>query len=295
MPVKISGEGLKPFRFSFDESTTLKMLTDRIEAESSLSYYVLQMGWPPIEIRGDAEDCLASLGLKNGESVVVRESSSVHPIVKTKLPDIERHIIPADNSCLFNAIAFLMSNGEAAENGISKEYRGIVSHEILTDQTGTYSEAFLGKKPHEYAEWVQDPDKWGGEIEMSILSKRLHIQICAVDIQTGTVYKYSPEGPHEHSSIYLMYDGIHYDAVVCRMPAAKTGENHFKTIFHPESNSAVEEQCVALALKLKNSRQFTDTTNFDIRCMICNEGLVGETGAREHAMRTGHQNFCEYS
>ena len=29
----------------------------------------------------------------------------------------------------------------------------------------------LGKAPAEYCAWITDPDKWGGAIELSILSK----------------------------------------------------------------------------------------------------------------------------
>ena len=41
---------------------------------------------------------------------------------------------------------------------------------MLADSS-TYNEAFLGKKPQEYASWIKDPSKWGGAIELSILSK----------------------------------------------------------------------------------------------------------------------------
>lgn len=50
-----------------------------------------------------------------------------------------------------------------------------------------YNEAFLGKPVEEYARWILDPSKWGGAIELSILSKwvpgcmRLHslaAQLC---------------------------------------------------------------------------------------------------------------------
>lgn len=34
-----------------------------------------------------------------------------------------------------------------------------------------WNEAVLGKSPVEYCAWIQHPDKWGGAIELSILSK----------------------------------------------------------------------------------------------------------------------------
>ena len=42
------------------------------------------------------------------------------------------------------------------------------------------------------------------------------------------------------------------------------------------------------------ARKFTDTAKFDLRCLVCQCGLVGEKGAMEHAKKTGHTNFSEY-
>ena len=43
--------------------------------------------------------------------------------------------------------------------------------EAVTSDPSTYNEAFLGKPTQEYARWILDPSKWGGAIELSILSK----------------------------------------------------------------------------------------------------------------------------
>ena len=32
----------------------------------------------------------------------------------------------------------------------------------------------------------------------------------------------------------------------------------------------------------------------ELRCLVCQKGLVGEAGALEHAKSTGHANFCEF-
>lgn len=46
--------------------------------------------------------------------------------------------------------------------------------------------------------------------------------------------------------------------------------------------------------KCHESRQFTDTGNFTLRCGTCQVGVRGEAEAREHAKATGHTNFAEY-
>lgn len=48
--------------------------------------------------------------------------------------------------------------------------RQVIAEAVTTDPS-TYNEAFLGKPPQEYAKWILDPSKWGGAIELSILSK----------------------------------------------------------------------------------------------------------------------------
>lgn len=42
------------------------------------------------------------------------------------------------------------------------------------------------------------------------------------------------------------------------------------------------------------ARQFTDTANFTLRCLVCQLGVKGEKEAMEHAKATGHQSFGEY-
>jgi ubiquitin thioesterase OTU1 len=48
--------------------------------------------------------------------------------------------------------------------------RRLVAQEVLADPL-EWNEAVLGKAPPEYCAWIQQPDKWGGAIELSILSK----------------------------------------------------------------------------------------------------------------------------
>lgn len=40
--------------------------------------------------------------------------------------------------------------------------------------------------------------------------------------------------------------------------------------------------------------QYTDTAHFDLRCLVCQQGVKGQKGALEHATATGHQNFAEF-
>ena len=61
----------------------------------------------------------------------------------------------------------------------------------------------------------------------------------------------------------------------------------------PEADAA-DAKARKVVAEAHASRQFTDTANFTLRCLVCQKGLVGEKEAVEHAKSTGHQNFGEY-
>lgn len=48
-----------------------------------------------------------------------------------------------------------------------------------------------------------------------------------------------------------------------------------------------------LAEEAKQAKQFTDVNNFKLRCLACQQPLVGQKDAQEHAEKTGHINFGE--
>ena len=115
---------------------------------------------------------------------------------------IKKKDIPADNSCLFNAVNFAIN-----QNADSPEIiRGIISSEIKFNQE-EYNSAVLDKDPEEYCKWIMKKETWGGGIELSILSKFFQIQIGVADIQHITIEYFG----NYNKCIYLLYDNIHYD------------------------------------------------------------------------------------
>lgn len=200
-----------------------------------------------------------------------------------------RRVIPADNSCLFAAIAHALG-GAAGRRERADGLRRIVADTVLADGE-RFSEAMLGSPPQEYARWILNPDHWGGGIELAILSEHFRTEIAAFDVQTQRVDCFGQEGGGTQR-ICLLYDGIHYDLIV-------------KTLFEgaPEELdvscfSTADEGVMAEARKLvkqqHDARQFTDTASFTLRCLVCQKGLVGEAEALAHAKETAHTNFAEY-
>jgi ubiquitin thioesterase OTU1 len=237
------------------------------------------------ERRGDGAVAGASAGYVRGDDVEDDDEDDGTIAV--------RKVIDADNSCLFNAIGYVFFRSLEK----AKELRKVVHDAVLSDSE-TFSEAALGKPPREYAEWVLKPESWGGQVELFVLSMHLQKQIAAYDVQTGRVDIYGEDRFPLAERGHLIYDGLHYDAVVFAYPGLEDVPDTHVTLVdcsQPSSKTAsFDLKARNLAQKDRDRRQFTDTANFSLRCLVCGAGLIGENEAREHAKSTGHQNFGEY-
>jgi hypothetical protein len=197
------------------------------------------------------------------------------------------HKIPADNNCLFAALIFVMH----LDGTTPQELREAVKRCVLADPV-SFPEAILGMEPAKYADWITAKDHWGGEIEMTILSKHLRKQIAAFDIISQRVFVYG-EADGFDELVGVLYDGIHFDSVVV-IPCKDVPIEFGTTIFQPAEHETFLALGRRLAQDAHAARAFTDTAKFTLRCLDCQTGLVGERGAQEHAKSTGHINFSEY-
>jgi len=202
---------------------------------------------------------------------------------------LQRKVIDADNSCLFNAIGYLIHGKTNFSSFDPTDYRQVIAGIVLS-QPSYYTKELLEKNPHEYADWIMNKDSWGGEIELSILSTYLNIEIAVCDIMSVTLLHYkSMESSSQHTDrnpyrIYVLYDGVHYDAVI----AMKNGSEITR---FSSDDRAIESEVLELAQELNKKRQYTNLTRCGLQCNICYTVLSGEEDAREHARMTGHQNF----
>ena len=114
---------------------------------------------------------------------------------------VVRRIVPDDNSCLFSSVAYCVQRGRMG----ASEMRSLVAQAVVADPF-QWNEAILGMEPSEYAAWILDASKWGGAIELTILSQQLAVEISAFDIQTQRVDTYG-EGSGYSKRILVVYDG----------------------------------------------------------------------------------------
>uniref|UniRef100_A0A7C9CMC8 Ubiquitin thioesterase OTU n=1 Tax=Opuntia streptacantha TaxID=393608 RepID=A0A7C9CMC8_OPUST len=203
---------------------------------------------------------------------------------------IVRRVIPSDNSCLFNAVGYVMEHDKHK----APELRQVIAATVSSDPV-KYNEAFLGKPNEEYTSWILNSEKWGGAIELAILSDYYGREIAAYDIQTTRCDLYGQDRNY-NERVMLIYDGLHYDALAMS-PFEGAPEEFDQTIFAVRSDRTigpVEGLALNFVKEQHRQRKFTDTANFTLRCGVCQIGVKGQKEAVAHAQATGHANFQEY-
>ena len=65
----------------------------------------------------------------------------------------------------------------------------------------------------EYIAWILKSSSWGGGIELAILAAHFKCELAAIDVKTSKIYVYGEKQSFPNRA-YLLYDGIHYDAIV---------------------------------------------------------------------------------
>ncbi len=281
--------------------TVAQLLRDVGAAPDAL----LKHGFPPKTLAYHLDATLDELGLHDGDTLVVEASPAAAPPPPTAQPaasacaatgaapkgeHMVRRVIAADNSCLFNAVAYVLEGGVKAPPGRARVLRQHIASVVL--QGGErFSEAMLGREPSAYAKWILDDDKWGGATELDILSEYYSAELAAVDVQTNRVDIFGQERGYSQRA-FLLYDGIHYDALACVLFAGAPQDLDV-TLFDVSDEAAVS-MATCVASEAREARAFTDTSSFSLRCLVCQKGLVGEKEARWHAKETGHTNFGEF-
>lgn len=240
------------------------------------------------------EQLLSELGIRPGDTLTVTTGSdngllkeaADSTVGQGELEMILREM-PDDNSCLFSAISYVFHHTREK----STELRELSANLILSDPT-SYTEAVLGMPPIKYCQWISDKDRWGGGIELAVLSKHYNSEVASIDVATGRVDIFG-EGEGYQKRAYLLYSGIHYDALAMTTGPSASEEQDL-TIFSPNDDTALM-QAMQVAELARIEHRYTDLARFTLRCEDCGEALKGEREAEQHAIKTGHANFAEYN
>jgi len=301
------------------ENSSIYDLKNEISRISNIpiSKIALKLGYPPQRVDLPENTTLGNLEIQSGETIIAEEDSNAsqknssvptvnHQTQKnspqkmkteqntlTQMPNPEglimvRRVIPADNSCLFNSIAYALENKSKTK---SRDLRDIVAGYIMSDPE-RYNEAILERPNYKYCEWIQKSDSWGGAIELEIFSRHYEVEICAVDIENAIVSVFGSEQGYKER-IYVLYDGIHYDILVRNI--SEDMDNSMDITVFNTNDTYAHNGALALARELKAKKQFTNTNKFTIQCGVCYAKFTGEKQAVQHNKETGHINFQEVS
>jgi len=145
--------------------------------------------------RDEDEDLRLALALSRGEDVTAAATPPAEAAPPAEGEErIVRRVIPADNSCLFAAVAYALEGGAACPQAKTMELRQHVASVVRAGVAAgdeRFSEAMLGREPLEYASWIADKEHWGGATELDLLSERYATELAAIDVKTG-----APPRPH---------------------------------------------------------------------------------------------------
>jgi hypothetical protein len=97
---------------------------------------------------------------KPGPLARLKPSANCVPIADGTLAVVRRPIA-ADHSCLFNSVGYAMHQSKSRAPFL----RRVVSNEVSGDPD-TWNAAFLGMPNAAYCAWINEPQNWGGGIEL---------------------------------------------------------------------------------------------------------------------------------
>jgi OTU-like cysteine protease len=125
------------------------------------------------DINGALELCMSG-GLSEDTATTSDDAAGATQQPQHK-PTFVRRVIDADNTCLFNSVGYCL-HGASVGRRAGPAMRQIIKDAVLA-APDVFSEAILGQPPQQYCEWILKSDKWGGEIEIFILSTHFKVEV----------------------------------------------------------------------------------------------------------------------
>ncbi|PJF17510.1 Zinc finger, C2H2 domain-containing protein [Paramicrosporidium saccamoebae] len=219
----------------------------------------ISTGFPPqLLTPNNMEQPLSGLGVHSGDTLTVTTSNGeavVAPTLLNAAPTMLLREMPDDNSCLFNTIGYVLCS---CSRSSAKELRELAAALVLSSPN--YTEAVLGMPPERYAEWIRGDTHWGGGIELAVFAGHFETEIASIDVGSGRVDIFG-EGNGYAQRVYVLYSGIHYDALAMGVPHK---ESEDCTVFAPtEDNALVQAMQVAETARLEH--RYTDLAKFTLR------------------------------
>ncbi|KAJ3210405.1 aminotransferase [Entophlyctis luteolus] len=265
-----------------------------------LSAIKIKTGFPPKEVLNSDTDSLAQCGISNGEQLFVEVTPVSDNAWGGIIEDETAQVLDGyftiremkdDNSCLFHSMKYIFDRHASVD-----AMRNMVATHILEHHLD-YSEAVLGKSIAAYTAWIKSPSAWGGAIELSVFSRRFSTEIWSVDVSRLRIDKFGEDLKYSRVCV-VFYSGIHYDVGVVTPVKGVSGgavQEFDTTVFDRKQSDELMAAVLRVAEVWKRKHKFTSLSDFTLRCEACKVGLKGQAEAQEHALRTGHAAFVEFT
>jgi ubiquitin thioesterase OTU1 len=140
---------------------------------------------------------------------------------------LQRQAIRGDGACLFSALNYIINDGNFDVNNAqanNQQLRNAIALSI-EGNADLFSETLLGTPPHDYAERVQNPETWGGDIEIRVFEMMHEIEIRIVDLTRGRVIQQGP--PYALHCAYVTWDNRHYEPLYRFDPTTQQVQTRF--------------------------------------------------------------------
>lgn len=247
---------------------------------------------------------LNDFGISSGEKIIFELNSYINKFVSlnTEIPYkdsrpvftqlcldhiepgmvLQVHKMPDDNSCLFHALSYSVYK----DITISAQLRMIV-HDEITSNKEKYSDAILGKKNAEYAEWISQKNSWGGYIEIAILSLYMGMAVFVLDMDSAKYEKFNEDKFDRF--VIILFNGVHYDS----LEVTGTLKHENQTVFdlNDPVSELIMDGALSISSQMKEAGYSFNTYSDKIRCNICKKIMLGEREVARHAEDTGHCDF----
>ncbi|CAF1462467.1 unnamed protein product [Adineta steineri] len=126
---------------------------------------------------------------------------------------LRRQQVPGDGSCLFNALNFLINDGNFdvhnADNA-NLQLRHQIAH-IIEEQPDIYTGSVLGRPPEDYVQWIRNTNSWGGAIEIGVFAEAYQIEVRVLNLTTGRIIPIGPSNATRYA--YVTWNRTHFEPI----------------------------------------------------------------------------------
>lgn len=213
---------------------------------------------------------------------------------------LTRHKVPADNSCLFTACAYLCQGltGDIELKVAGRVLRTVCAETVVADPDPDTRALMLGHDSVDaYHMWIRNEMHWGGEPEVLMLAEHFKAQLVVVSCESLTVLRY---GTPTIGTGYLLYTGQHYDPLasgpIGSAPAGEGGSRCWQAGASEEELAAREKVAIGLAVthNVEAAKRAAERRVTRLKCGGCGALLDDAAAFQAHCGEVEHDDDFTY-